>query len=150
MSSLSAEPFEQPVVVAPAHLDDNDHVNNVVYLQWMTDAAVAHWVSIATPDAQARIAWVARRHEIDYHAPALLGEALVVRTWIGAAEGLRFVRYGEVRRARDAKVLAALRTVWIPVDRATGRPKRVPDDVRALFSVGGEGAGRGSGVAGPG
>ena len=136
MSSLFSEPFEQRLVVAAEHLDDNAHVNNVVYLQWMTDAAVAHWTSIASPDAQARIAWVARRHEIDYHAPALLGEALVVRTWIGAADGLRFVRFGEVRRERDAKVLASLRTVWIPIDRVTGRPKRVPEDVRAQFSVG--------------
>jgi acyl-CoA thioester hydrolase len=137
VSSLSAEPFELHLVVEAAHLDDNAHVNNVVYLQWMADAAVAHWTSVASPDAQARIAWVARRHEIDYHAPALLGEAVVVRTWIGAAEGLRFVRFAEVRRAHDAKVLASLRTVWIPIDRATGRPKRVPDDVRAQFSVGG-------------
>ena len=132
---LSAAPFEQRVVVGDAHLDDNRHVNNVVYLQWMNDVAVAHWTSIASPDAQARVAWVARRHEIDYHAPALLGEELVVRTWIGEADGLRFLRFCEVRRASDGKVLVSLRTVWIPVDATTGRPRRVPDDVRRQFSA---------------
>ena len=134
---LSSEPFELQVVVEPTHLDDNRHVNNVVYLQWMNDAAVAHWTTVASDDARARIGWVARRHEIDYHAPALLGDALVVRTWIGEADGLRFLRFCEVRRARDARLLASLRTVWIPVDATTGRPKRVPDDVRRQFSVGG-------------
>ena len=133
---LSTAPFELPVVVEPAHLDDNRHVNNVVYLQWMNDVAVAHWRTVASPDAQARIGWVAMRHEIDYVAAAVLDDALTLRTWIGEAEGLRFVRHCEVRRTRDARVLVKMRSLWIPVDATTGRPRRVPPDVRAQFSAG--------------
>jgi len=27
----------------PADIDDNGHVNNVVYLSWAQDLAIAHW-----------------------------------------------------------------------------------------------------------
>ena len=127
--------FEQRVVVEEAHLDDQRHVNNVVYLQWVQDVAVAHWQTVASPAAQAMIAWVALRHEIDYLAAAVLGDELVVHTWVGPAEGLLFERNTEVRRARDGRVLARVRTRWCPVDATSGRPRRVPAEVRAQFSA---------------
>ena len=46
--------------------------------------------------------------------------------------GLRFDRHTEIRRGD--KVLATARTVWVPIDPATGRPKRVPERVRTMFS----------------
>jgi acyl-CoA thioester hydrolase len=121
--------------VEEAHLDEQRHVNNVVYLQWVQDVAVAHWRTAASQEAQAAIAWVALRHEIDYLGPAVLGDELVVRTWVGPAEGLLFERNTEVRRAADGRVLARVRTQWCPVDATTGRPRRVPAAVRAQFST---------------
>ena len=43
----------------------------------------------------------------------------------------------QVLRARDRKMLAKAKTVWVPIDAATGRPKRVSDRVRKMFSVAG-------------
>src|SRR5256885_9657394 len=43
-------------------------VNNVVYLRWVQD-----------------VAWVVLRHEIDYQHPAVLGDQVVARTWVGTA-----------------------------------------------------------------
>ncbi len=50
----------------PADIDENGHVNNVVYLRWAQDMGTAHWRSLAPPEAQATWAWIALRHEIDY------------------------------------------------------------------------------------
>ena len=58
----------------PADIDDNGHVNNVVYLRWAQDMGIAHWRSLAPPDAQATWAWIALRHEIDYRRELKLGE----------------------------------------------------------------------------
>jgi acyl-CoA thioester hydrolase len=91
---------------------------------------------IAPAESQAEIVWVALRHEIDYKHPALLEDAIILRTWVGAAEGLRFERYTEVLRSMDRKLLAQARTVWCPIDPRTNRPKRVSDEVRRLFSTG--------------
>jgi hypothetical protein len=35
---------------APADIDENGHVNNVVYLRWAQDMGVAHWRSLAPPE----------------------------------------------------------------------------------------------------
>jgi acyl-CoA thioester hydrolase len=128
--------FELPREIAPGDIDDLNHVNNVVYLRWVQDAAIAHWSSAATPAQQAEVAWVAVRHEIDYKHPALPGDGIIARTWVGTADSHRFERNTEIVRAADGKLLAKARTVWCPINRATGRLTRVSDEVRARFSTG--------------
>jgi acyl-CoA thioester hydrolase len=130
-----AEPFELPIDVRPEDIDELGHVNNVVYLQWVQEAAVAHWRAAATPEQQAGLVWVVVRHEIDYRRPAMPGDAIIARTWIGTASRRDFDRHTEIIRAADRKVLARARTVWCPIDPATGRLAQVGDDVRRRFSV---------------
>lgn len=127
--------FEQRVKVQPSDLDERKHVNNVVYLRWVQDVAIAHWTSLASAQDQNEIAWVALRHEIDYLSPALPGDDVVLKTWVGHAERLQFERLTEIRRASDGTLLAKARTLWCPIDAQTGRPKRVSSEVRALFST---------------
>ena len=127
--------FTQRRRVEPADVDAQAHVNNVVYVAWVQDAAVAHWEALA-PEAIARsVWWVASRHEIDYLAPALADDEIEVRTRVGHAEGLRFERFTEIRRLADGRLLARSRTLWVPVDPRTGRPTRVGPEVRALVST---------------
>jgi acyl-CoA thioester hydrolase len=135
MDPTPVEPFEMPVRVAPADVDGLNHVNNIVYLRWVQEVAKAHWFSAAPAEDQAGLVWMVVRHEIDYLSAAGPDEDVVLRTWIGAAAGLRFDRHTEVLRTGDRKVLAKAKSVWVPIDAATGRPKRVSDRVRKMFSV---------------
>jgi acyl-CoA thioester hydrolase len=124
-----------PVPVRSADIDEQNHVNNTVYLRWVQDVATAHWKSLASAEAQAAIGWVVLRHEIDYKAPANLGDEILLRTWVGEASRLKFERFTEVRRKTDNQLLAQARTVWVPIDWNTGKPTRVSTDVRARFST---------------
>jgi acyl-CoA thioester hydrolase len=135
MDPTPVDPYELPVRVAAADIDVLGHVNNIVYLRWVQDVAKAHWFSAAPSEDQAGLVWMVVRHEIDYHSPAVADEELILRTWVGSAAGLRFDRHTEVLRAADRKVLAKARTVWVPIDQATGRPKRISERVRKMFSV---------------
>lgn len=128
------DPFTLHLVVGPEHIDEMRHVNNLVYVQWVLQAAVEHWETVAPAASRAEVAWAARRHEIDYLLPAFLGDAMTVVTWIGGAEGLTFERFAEVRHA-DGRVAAKSRTLWVPIDPKTGRPKRVSAELRGLFSA---------------
>lgn len=121
--------------IVPEDIDALGHVNNVVYLRWAQDAATAHWESAATAEQQATLAWVALRHEIDYKQAALPGDALVARTWVGTADAIRFERFVDIVRVSDGKLCAAVRTLWCPISRATGRVTRVDDAVRRVFST---------------
>ena len=128
-------PFVLRVRVRPSDLDDQAHVNNVVYVRWVQDAATAHWRALTTPEMRADVAWVLLRHEIDYHAAAVQDDDVDIATRVGTLEGLTFERLTEIRRARDNKLLASSRTLWCPVDPRTGRPRRVTDELRTLFSA---------------
>jgi acyl-CoA thioester hydrolase len=131
--ATQAEPFEIDVVIHPGDVDGMGHVNNIVYVRWVQEVAVAHWQAVAPAEAIDTMTWVVLRHEIDYLRPARPGDSIRARTWIGAGESLRYERFTEIARA-DGTVLARGRTLWCPVDIATGRPKRVPPEVRAAFS----------------
>jgi acyl-CoA thioester hydrolase len=128
-------PFELLLQVLPGDIDQLNHVNNVVYLRWVQDAAVAHWTAAASAEAQAALFWVVVRHEIDYLRPALLGDGIIARTWVGPAVQRAFERNTEILRAGDRTLLARARTLWCPMDMRTGRPTRVSAEVRAAFAT---------------
>ncbi|MFO0953494.1 MAG: thioesterase family protein [Isosphaeraceae bacterium] len=125
--------FEFPFRVAPADIDRMGHVNNVVYLRYAQDAAVAHWRAAVSEELSRGTAWVVRRHEIDYLRPAFEGDELVSKTWVGTADGATFERFVEITRPKDACVLARVRTVWVALDPKSQRPKRVTPDLLAPF-----------------
>jgi acyl-CoA thioester hydrolase len=132
---MSPAPFEMIVPVLRGDIDEQNHVNNAVYLRWVQDVATAHWRTVAGSEAQKTIGWVVVRHEIDYKAPATLGDKIVLRTWVGKATRLTFERFTEIRRNRDGRLLSQARTLWCPINTQTSRPVRVPAEVRARFSI---------------
>ena len=132
---MSSTPFEINVSVTPGDIDEQNHVNNTVYLRWVQDVATAHWKAIASREAQEGIGWVVLRHEIDYIAPACLSDNIVLHTWVGKATRLTFERFTEILRSSDRQLLSKARTLWCPINAQTGRPVRVPPEVREQFSV---------------
>jgi acyl-CoA thioester hydrolase len=135
MTGSAPASFELGREVLPGDIDELGHVSNVVYLRWVQEAAAAHWRALAPPPSQSELLWVVVRHEIDYKAPAVLGDQVRLLTWVGLATGLLFERHTEIGRAGDGQLLARARTLWCPVDSETHRPRRVSPELRALFSV---------------
>jgi acyl-CoA thioester hydrolase len=132
---MSSTPFEISVSAMPGDIDEQNHVNNTVYLRWVQDVATAHWEAVASKEAQEGIGWVVLRHEIDYKAPACLGDEVILCTWVGKATRLTFERFTEIRRSTDRQLLSNARTLWCPINAQTGRPVRVPAEVRQQFSI---------------
>ena len=60
----TADVFTLTMRVPDADIDPQGHVNNVAFVRYVQDAAVAHWRAVAPADVRAAVAWVVRRHEI--------------------------------------------------------------------------------------
>lgn len=118
-----------------ADIDELDHVNNLVYLRWVQEAAVSHWLALATPAEVDAIAWVVLRHEIDYLHATRVGDRVTLRTWVGVAAGATFERHTEIVRTQDGQVLARARTLWCPIDPRTGRLRRIEAGLKERVSV---------------
>jgi acyl-CoA thioester hydrolase len=125
--------FELTLTAAPEHIDELGHVNNAVWVQWVQQVAVAHWHSLADAAHDVAYFWVVVRHEIDYLRAAHEGDRVVARTWVGdAPQGARFERFVEFTGA-DGKTCVRAKTIWAIIDKAAGRPVRVPREVIAPF-----------------
>ena len=123
--------YNHPIKVTPQDLDALNHVNNIVYLRYVQEAASGHWTSSVSEENVAQIIWVVRRHEIDYLKPALLNDDLIVKTWVDNFNGVTSDRHCEILRGTE--VLARSRTLWVSIDAKTLRPKRLGEEIANLF-----------------
>lgn len=126
--------FRLEFTPTPADIDENGHVNNVVYLRWAQDMGTAHWRSLAPPDAQATWAWIALRHEVDYRRALMPEETAQARTWVAeTAQGPRFDRFIRID-GPDGQMCAQVHTTWVLIEQSTGRPRRVPEWITEMFT----------------
>ena len=130
--------FTFDLTVGPSAIDANGHANNVEFVRWMQDAAVAHADAAgctAATLAAAGGAWVVRSHRIEYLRPAFAGDRLAVVTWVADFRRAFSLRKYEFVRPVDNLVLARGETDWVYVDSGTGRPRSIPDPIRAMFEI---------------
>ncbi len=118
-------------------MDQNGHVNNVIYVQWMQDIAILHCDSVGGTQATqaAGATWVARSHKIEYLKPAFANEAVVALTWVADFRRVRSLRRYKFVRQNDNTLLARGETDWIFVDAETGRPRTIPNEVIRVFPL---------------
>lgn len=130
--------FKQPFVVPASDIDELGHANNIAYVRWVQDVAVAHSVALGFGlDAYQRLGgvFVVRRQEIDYVRPVLRGEVLELRTWVDSTMAAKCLRRTEIVK-EDGTVVARALTTWGYIELATGRPARIPQVLRdALVTV---------------
>jgi len=128
----------QTFSVPPDAIDVNGHVNNLAYLRWMQEVAIQHSTEQGWPVERYQAAgtgWVVRSHFIEYLLPAFEGETLSLLTWVTGFRQYSSPRRYLFWRPRDRQVVARAETMWVFVNARSGRPQRVPPDLRQAFEV---------------
>ena len=130
--------FVQPLTVPAAAIDTNGHVSNLEYLKWMQEVAMGHSAACGWPAeryAREGATWVIRSHFIEYLRPAFAGESLSLLTRLAALNPRSSPRRYLFWRERDRKIIAKAETLFVYVQAATGRPARIPDELKNAFDV---------------
>ena len=129
--------YSKTFLIPHSAIDENGHVNNVAYVQWMQDIAVEHYESIGgvNPMQLLGSTWVLREHRIEYLLPAFENEEIEIRTWVENVRRVRSLRKYEFIRKSDGKVLVRGETDWVFVDVKTGAPRAIPEEVTKVFST---------------
>ncbi len=130
--------FEYHHTVCDDEIDVLGHANNVCYVAWMQDAALAHSAAQGWPaEAYGRLGmgWVVRSHAIEYHQPARAGDPITVQTWVATFKRVTSLRRYRILRRTDGALLATAETKWAFIHYATGQPHRVPEQVVTAFEV---------------
>ena len=134
--SLISPAYLKIFIIPKSAIDENGHVNNVVYVQWMQDIAVEHYAAIGGIAAQGPDStWVVREHRIEYLLPAFENEEIEIRTWVENIRRARSLRKYEFIRKADGKVLVKGETDWVFVDVKTGSPRAIPEEVSNVFNL---------------
>jgi acyl-CoA thioester hydrolase len=111
-------------------LDALGHLNNVVFVQYMQEAAIEASSALGFgPDWYRAngVGWVVRRLAVRYHAQVTYGDEVDVNTWVSLMRGVRSRREYDLTRVSDGARVARGRAEWIYVDAKTGQPTRFPD-----------------------
>ena len=129
--------YQFAIGVTENDVDRNGHVNNVVYIQWMQDAAIAHARASGCTKASQTVGatWVVRTHHIEYLSPLFAGDRVTVLTWPANFQRVRSTRKYKFVRAKDGAVIARAETDWVFVNAKTGRPQSIPEEVRKTLPI---------------
>lgn len=131
MSPADKVSFQHSFKVKLDHIDSLNHVNNIVYLRWVQEAAYLHWDKLATNEMKGQYVWMVLRHEIDYLDQAYVNDTITVYTWIEESSGVKSTRI--VHIYHQDTCLTKSKTVFCLLDKETLKPKRIPDEILDLF-----------------
>jgi acyl-CoA thioester hydrolase len=128
--------FQRTRSVVAEDCDEFGHVNNVTWVRFVVDLAVAHSDSAGFDAARYRELgawWIVHRQELEYRGPAFPGEILAEETWVAEMRGARCLRRSQITRPADGALLLTAATSWVWADAASGRPRRIPAEIREAF-----------------
>lgn len=140
---------EATVAIRWGDMDSYGHVNNVFFVRYLEDTRFA----IFTPPLGAHAApgvdpslgvfdlfpdgsnGLVAGHRIEYRAPLnYRAEPLTVRLWVTRVGGSSVDLGYELGEADRSTIYALASTTLVVVDTESGRPRAIPDDLRATFS----------------
>lgn len=131
---MTPEVFEQERSVSKEDLDQNQHVNNVRYVQWIQDIAKAHWEERAGNELMEKYFWVVIRHEIDYKNQAFLGDDLLLETFIGKHTHVTSVRHVNIINKNNNDTIVKAKSTWCLMDSETKKPVKITEEMLRIFT----------------
>ena len=132
---MSTKPqiFEMEIKVTLSDLDEQNHVNNVQYVQWIQDVAKGHWENRASVSQKEKFFWVVVRHEIDYKQQAFLDDQIILQTYVDEITNVTSIRHVLIKNKTTDKVLAKAKTTWCLMSHDSKRPARIDGNMKVLF-----------------
>ena len=124
--------FQHSFKVQFDDIDALNHVNNIVYLNWVLEISGMHWDFLKTKEINEKYVWMVLRHEIDYLGQAYLNDTLTLYTWIDKNEGVKSTRIVHIYCAD--KLIIKSKTIWCLLDAKTLKPKRIGQEILQLFT----------------
>ena len=115
-------------------IDSMQHVNSTAYAAYVEEAGVQAPAAFGwslTRLLEQGMAIFTQRSRIVYEQPALLGDELEIVTFLSDVKRTSGWRHYNVTRVDDGAMLARSVQRWAVIDLATGKLRRIPEEVMA-------------------
>ncbi|MDF3809193.1 thioesterase family protein [Rhodopseudomonas sp. BAL398] len=130
-------PFTLTLTPGVADIDGLNHTNNSVYVRWCDSVGWAHSEALGLNLADwQRLdrAMAIRRGEYDYLLPSVLGDELLLSTWITRSDGrLIMERRFQMIRPRDRATVMRGRWELVCIEISSGKPRRLPPAFNDIY-----------------
>jgi len=139
--NLGKTKFETELGVRPDDIDMNQHVHASRYQDYVLAARYDQMTRCYKMSMeefhQAGLGWYVRAAHLDYKRSLVMGDQMVVRTWVEAISGSEVKVQFEIHRKKDGRLKLAC-DGWFDysmVTLATGRAEPIPDWIFAKYSI---------------
>jgi acyl-CoA thioester hydrolase len=122
--------FVRPVKVAFRDLDGMRHVNHAVYLTYCETARNEYWMQVCKLKDVSEFDFVLAEVTARYHAPASLGDDLLVGVRITELRHSSFLCEAEITDAKTGRLICEVNSVQVMYDYASGKSKPISDERR--------------------
>ncbi|MFQ5408678.1 MAG: acyl-CoA thioesterase [Anaerolineales bacterium] len=127
--------IELDFVIRTYEIDFGGHVSNIVYIRWLEDLRLEmlnRSLPLGDILARGRVP-VLLSTQIDYLAQPHLPQTVRGRMWTTKLQRSRAFLGAEFTIAETGEVAARATQSFCVLDRASGRPVRLPDELRAFM-----------------
>ncbi|MCS7088433.1 MAG: acyl-CoA thioesterase [Thermoflexales bacterium] len=129
-----SQPFVHTLTPRFSDLDVYNHVNNAVYLTYFEEARIALMNHIGLRSLFTRRQSTVIAHaEVDYRAPAHLGDVLDIAVTVGAIRNSSYELHYRITRRSDGALIATGKTVQVCYNFELNCPTRLPQEWRAIL-----------------
>ncbi len=123
------DPFLLDKVIAASDMDELNHTNNIVYVNWCQEAAWAHSEELGLGMDVYRTldrAMAVTRSEFQYLKPSKAGDPIKIGTWLVSWDKkLSMTRKFQVIRTDGATLLRGT-MIFACIEISSGKPRRLP------------------------
>ncbi len=126
--------YKKKIQVSEEDLDDLNHVNNVRFVQWIQDISKEHWNALVSESIREKAIWVVLNHNIDYNNAAVLGDEILIHTYIESSKGALSIRVVEMFNTRTEQLVVRSKTKWCLLNPKNLKPIRISEEIRSIFN----------------
>jgi acyl-CoA thioester hydrolase len=122
--------FQRPIKVIFRDLDGMRHVNHAVYLSYCEAARNEYWIAITGIRAVEEYDFVLAELTARYHAPAQLGDELIVGCRVTELRRSSFLMEHEIRNVRTGQLVFEMNSVQVMFDYGAGKSMPISETRR--------------------
>jgi YbgC/YbaW family acyl-CoA thioester hydrolase len=131
--------FESELAVRPDDIDMYQHVHSSRYMDYVLAARFDQMARCYGMPMEAfqklGFGWVIASTQMNFRRPLVLGDRMTVRCWIERFTLIGLRLQFEIDRRPEGKRACDGWFDYVMIAVATGRPARIPEDIRRKYSI---------------
>lgn len=131
--------FESELAVRPDDIDMYQHVHSSRYMDYVLAARFDQMARCYGMPMEAfqklGFGWVIASTQMNFRRPLVLGDRMTVRCWIERFTLIGLRLQFEIDRRPDGKRACDGWFDYVMIAVATGRPARIPEEIRRQYSI---------------